>query len=80
MTFDEWLRFGYDSGFCSPPCCHSHDGVPMTAAEEETYDYDGEVCVHVVRLFEDLATKKAAEANHPPSIWRALNIGWRNEH
>ena len=38
MTFDEWIKLGYDEGFCSPPVCSTHDGVPTTATEDEEWD------------------------------------------
>ena len=76
MTFDEWVKLGYDLGFCGPPCCATHDLVPVTAAEDEEMESFGDCCVHVVRLYEDVATKKAVEAFHGPSVWRATNLGW----
>lgn len=76
MTFDEWLKYGYDSGFCGPPCCAAHDLVPVTAGEDEELEAFGDVCVHIVRLYGDLATKKAVEAHHAPSVWRAEELGW----
>lgn len=75
MTFDEWLKFGFDNGWCSPSVCGTHDGVPMTADESE----DEEPCVHIVRLYDSPATKKAVEEAHSPSVWRASNKGWTTE-
>ena len=75
-TFDEWLQQGYEKGFCSPPICPQHDGIPMTFAEEQIEETDGEVCVHIVRLYQDDSERQAVERNHPPTIWRAKNLGW----
>ena len=75
-TFDEWLHQGYEKGFCSPPICPHHDGIPMTFAEEQIEETDGEVCVHIVRLYQDDGERQAVERNHPPTIWRAKNLGW----
>lgn len=76
MTFDEWLKIGYDHAFCGPPVCYLHNGIGMTASEEEDDMENLEPCVFVVRLYDDLATKKAVEANHSPSVWRAVELGW----
>jgi len=72
MDVQEWLMFGYDQGWCSPPVCATHDGVPMSEDEYEM----GEPCVHVLRLYEDAETKAAVERDHAPSTWRATNMGW----
>ena len=75
MGFDEWAMYGYQQGFCTPPVCINHDYLPTTATEDEADDGD-EPCIFVIRLYDDLATKKAVEANHSPSVWRATNLGW----
>lgn len=75
-TFDEWLQQGYRNGFCSPPICPDHDGIPMTFAEEQIAETDGEICVNIVRLYQDDLERLAVERNHPPTIWRAKNLGW----
>ena len=48
-TREEWLRFGYDHGFCGAEICATHDGIPMSVEEEE----DDEPCIWVVRLYPD---------------------------
>lgn len=73
MTFDEWLQYGLSQGWNGPAVCSTHDGIPTTAEEDENYD---DVCVHVIRLYEDEATKLAVEKNHAPSVWRATNDGY----
>jgi hypothetical protein len=55
-----------DAGYCGPIVCYTHDGVPMTVAEEE--DWDG--CVSIIRPYECSIEKTAVETNHPPSNWR----------
>lgn len=72
MTFDEWVRLGFDNGWVSPPVCGTHDGTPMTDEEAE----DGDACVHVLRLYESVEQKAAVELVHAPSVWRASNQGW----
>lgn len=73
MTFDEWLQYGLLQGWNGPAVCSTHDGIPTTAEEDENYD---DVCIHVIRLYEDEATKLAVEENHAPSVWRATNDGY----
>lgn len=77
-TFDEWLKMGFDLGFCGPPVCPDHDGIPMSFAEETILESDGEWCTHIVRLYQDRREKLAVERHHSPSVWRALNLGWGN--
>jgi hypothetical protein len=77
MTFDEWLKDGYDRGYCSPPVCVLHDGIPTTATEDEDMFEDMDVCFHGISLYDDLQTKNGCEANSPPAVWRANNLGWR---
>lgn len=68
MTLAEWLAAGLEAGWCGPGVCAIHDGVPMTAGEED----EDEPCVFIVRLYEDADIKQEVEANHSPSRWRAL--------
>lgn len=75
-TFDEWLKQGYDLGFCGPPICPEHDGIPMSNAEETILATEGDYCAFVVRLYQDATEKHGVELNHPPSTWRATNLGW----
>jgi hypothetical protein len=71
VTFEQWIQKGIDTGWCGPAICAIHDGVPSTAAEDETYDDGGDPCIHIVRLYgTDQVTRKAVERNHPPSVWR----------
>lgn len=72
MTFDEWVRFGYEQGWVSPPVCETHDGLPLSEAEAE----DDEPCIYIMRLYESAEHKAAVESEHAPSVWRATNQGW----
>ena len=73
--FEEWLRRGVEAGFCGPPVCQVHDGLPTSADEDAEWDEFGEICAHVLRLYRDAEHKAAVEANHAPSVWRATNRG-----
>jgi hypothetical protein len=49
----------------------------LTEREDESYSIgDEDPCIHILRLYEDLETKKAVEENHSPSVWRATNSGF----
>lgn len=75
MTLEEWLRTGYQLGFCGPLVCSTHDGVPTTAEEDEEFEKWEEPCVNVIRVYESPEIKAAVEANHSPTRWRASNAG-----
>lgn len=74
---EEWLRYGWEHGYCSPPVCVEHDGVPTSGAEDDELDEFGEFCAYAVRLYESDIQKRQVEKNCPPAIWRAQNRGWR---
>jgi hypothetical protein len=76
MTFDEWIKMGYDMGYCSPPVCTTHDGIPTTATEDEAWEDRIDVCLHIACLYSSVEEKKSIEANYLPSTWRASDLGW----
>jgi len=69
MNQDEWLNYGVEQGFCSPPVCYTHDGLPTTFEEDESWDED-EPCVHIIRPYHTEAHRLEVEDNHSPSVWR----------
>ena len=77
MNFDEWIKIGYDLGYCSPPVCSVHDGPPTTATEDEQWEEGEDPCLHIVRLYNNIEEKKSVEANYAPASWRASNLGWQ---
>jgi hypothetical protein len=79
MDFDTWARIGYESGWCSPPMCYTHDGPPFTATEDEEMNEGNDPCIHVVRLYETVDQKKGCEANNSAAVWRASNLGWDDQ-
>jgi hypothetical protein len=48
----------------------------MTAFEDSEQEESLEPCVFVMRLYDSLLRKKEVEANHAPSLWRAVELGW----
>lgn len=72
LDFEEWLKLGVEAGWIGAPVCHTHDGLPLSAAEEAEFE-ESDPCVHILRLYEDAESKAAVEANHAPSVWRKSN-------
>jgi len=70
LTFDEWITYGIEKGWCGPPVCYTHDGLPMSEQEYAEFDEGQDPCTHVVRMYEDIDMKKEIEDNHSPSQWR----------
>lgn len=76
QSFDEWLKVGYQQGWCGPPVCYTHDGMPASEEEDENiYEAGLDPCMTIIRLYADPEMKRAVESNHSPSVWRAINIG-----
>jgi hypothetical protein len=74
MTYEQWLKLGYDKGWVGPPVCQTHDGTPMSEAESDAFEED-DPCIHILRLYEDADHKSAVESEHSPSSWRASSLG-----
>lgn len=70
LSFEQWMKIGIDFGWCGPPVCYTHDGLPTTESDDEEWDNGGDPCIHIIRLYEDDEHKKSVEENHSPSQWR----------
>jgi hypothetical protein len=70
MNFDHWLKYGIEQGFCGPPVCSTHDGIPTSEEEDEAWEEYDDPCVHVIRPYGSSEHKSAVEENHSPSTWR----------
>jgi hypothetical protein len=70
LDFDEWITYGIKKGWCGPPVCYTHDGLPMSEQEDTEFGEGQDPCVHVVRMYDDIDTKKEIESNHSPTQWR----------
>ena len=70
LDFDEWISYGLKKGWCGPPVCHTHDGLPMSEQEDVEFGEGQDPCIHVVRMYDDVDVKKEIESNHSPSQWR----------
>lgn len=73
--FETWLEEGIKHGWCGPAVCYTHDALPTSEPEDAEFEDGGDPCLHIVRMYEDHMHKKAVEANHSPSVWRATNQG-----
>ena len=69
LTFDDWLQAGIQHNFVGAPVCYTHDGLPTSEAEDEEFS-EGDPCLHILRLYENVEQKTAVEDNHSPSVWR----------
>lgn len=50
ISFDEWLKFGYDKGWTSDVFCDTHEGPPLTDEESEEWENGGDPCSFHVKL------------------------------
>ncbi len=74
-TYEEklaWIVYGQNMGWCSPPVCETHDGMPLTEAEDEEFIQGYDPCITVVRLYDDQQHRKDVEEYHSASLWRKL--------
>lgn len=76
MDFEKWANWGWERGWCSPPVCVTHDGLPTSDEEEEQIMEGDDICVHVIRLYEDGQTASEVVQSNPALSWRATNRGW----
>ena len=70
LTFEDWMTYGIQKGWCGPPVCYTHDGLPMSEQEYAEFDEGQDPCTHVVRMYDDVGMKENIENNHSPSNWR----------
>lgn len=68
--FLAWLTDGITQGFCGPIVCSTHDGIPTTPAEDDSFDDADDPCVPIIRPYLEPTDKHDVETNHPPSQWR----------
>jgi hypothetical protein len=66
MNITQWIKYGVDNGFCTPSYCDTHDGMPLTAEEENLWEVGEDPCAHAVRLIEspEMAKNLAENTNH----------------
>lgn len=69
MNFNEWLDIGISNRWCGPAVCYTHDGLPTSEAELDEME-DTDICLHMIRLYNDSEHADQVEDNHAPSVWR----------
>lgn len=47
-----WYRFGVDNKYCTEYFCDTHDGIPMSDQEIESWEEGNDDCYWVIRLIE----------------------------
>lgn len=68
MDFSEWIELGIQKGWCGPPVCYGHEGLPASKEEERVmFEYDDDSCLYIVRLYDSPELKADVERNHLPS-------------
>ena len=70
LTFEEWMSMGISRGWCGPPVCFTHDGIPSALYEDEEFEEGNDPCLHGVRLYESPEHAAAVQEAHSPSSWR----------
>lgn len=71
---DDWIEYGVQMGWCSPPVCEPHDGTPISEEEADQYEQGEDPCVHILRLYNDAEHRKAIEDFSSQAVWR--KAGW----
>lgn len=80
MDQTTWLRYGWEKGWAGPPICYTHDGLPMSNDELEDWDNGEDICISIIRLYDDQKHRLAVENIDSATNWRASNMGWeRND-
>lgn len=69
MNFDEWIDIGIANRWCGPAVCYTHDGIPLSELELDEME-ETDICLHIVRLYNDHNHANDIELNHAPSNWR----------
>ena len=68
LDYDEWMTYGIKKGWCGPPVCYTHDGLPMSEQEDVEF---GKVKIPAFILFECMKTlirkKKLSLITHRPN-------------
>jgi hypothetical protein len=75
LTFDEWISYGLEKGWCGPPVCYTHDGLPMSEHEMQGFD-DGEDPCMKLRL---ITHRHYGGIRTQTSIPYSQEYGWNKE-
>lgn len=64
LGFDQWLEIGIRQGFCTPPICETHEGLPLSVSEEIDWESGDDPCIHIMRLYADKEQGNSVELNN----------------
>jgi len=64
-----------EAGFVGPPVCVQHDGIPTSEEEDRINEEEYDICIHMLRLYEDKETQAAVEENHSMTGERKREFG-----
>lgn len=70
ISFDDWMEIGIKQGWCGPPVCYTHDGLPIALAEDEMFGDGDDPCIFIVRMYDSPEQASAVAEAHSPSQWR----------
>jgi hypothetical protein len=70
VDYEEWITYVQRRGWIGPIVCATHDGIPMSEAEEQEFEDGGDPCQWIYRKYDGEEHKLAVEDNHAPSRWR----------
>lgn len=71
MDFKEWLKYGLDNKFVGPMVCETHDGLPLSAEEEEDF-WENDPCIWILRIYDSPEHGERVENHHSPSEFRKV--------
>lgn len=69
LSYEQWRAYGQRQGWVGPGICYTHDGLPLSADEEDEFE-TGDPCIYIMRIYNDIEHKLAVEVEHSPSQWR----------
>lgn len=52
MTRDEWLKLGYNLGYCGNTHCYTHYGAPMSKSEQQDFEDGSDWCITMLRIYD----------------------------
>jgi hypothetical protein len=73
-SYYNWIKLGIKKGWCGPPICITHDGIPTTPEQDAELDGGHDPCINMIRIYEDNIEQLLVEDNHQESVWRKSNF------
>lgn len=73
-NYYDWVRLSITKGWCGPPICLTHDGIPTTPEQDSQLDEGHDPCINMIRIYEDPLEQLLVEDNHQETVWRKSNF------